>query len=236
MEYVSRQAWDAREPKLRPDLPGPVKGLAVHWEGPDLGQFAHTQCDDKVRGIQRFHMDTRRWVDIAYNWVVCPHGFIFEGRGWGVRSSAQGTETGNRYYHAACYLGGEGNPFTALAKLAYEGLVEESRRRYPEGQEVRPHNYFHSTQCPGPDIDAWLETDPFRAVPVPVPEPEEAPPVATYIAWNPGNSFLVDNNTKVYVGGELAAVRELGKKLYPPDGFVEQTFSEAFVSRIPDAA
>lgn len=237
MNFISRSSWGALPPAgKRTPLPGPVQGVAVHWEGPTLGTFDHSECAGRVRSIQRFHLHTRKWSDIAYNWIVCPHGYIFEGRGWGIQSAAQGTNVGNARYHAACYLGGVGDPFTGLAKLAYVGLVAEARRRWPQGQEVQPHGYFHATQCPGDVIEAWLATNPFDAPAPPPIDPPEVPEVATYIVWNPDNSFLVDNNTKVYIGGALNDVRALGRRLFPDEGFVEVTLPTEFVSRIPDAS
>lgn len=161
MEYISRADWGAAAPRSKTQLPGPVEGVAMHWQGPRMGDFSHSSCDDKVRGIQRYHMGTKGWADIAYNWLVCPHGHIFEGRGWDVRSAANGTDFGNSRYHAACYLGGEGDPLTALAKLAYQGLVAESRRRWPNGQLVRPHSFFRVTACPGDELRNWIATNPW---------------------------------------------------------------------------
>ena len=32
--------------------------------------------------MQRYHMEEKDWLDIAYNHVFCRHGFVFVGRGW----------------------------------------------------------------------------------------------------------------------------------------------------------
>lgn len=123
-----------------------------------MGRFPHDKCAAKVRGIQAFHMDRRRWDDIAYSFVVCPHGAIYEGRGWGVRTAANGTDFGNDHYFAACYLGGEGDPFTEEAKQAYRFLEWAFRQRYGRDPEVRPHSSFKTTACPGPAIRTWIAT------------------------------------------------------------------------------
>lgn len=175
MNLVSRSAWGARNPRSVSAIPGPVEGVSLHWEGVPLGATPHDQCDDGVRAIQRFHMDTRKWSDIAYNFVVCEHGSVFVARGWGVRSAANGTDRSNDRYHAVCFLGGEGDPFTAAAKAAIVALVAEGRRRYPQGLAVRPHSHFKATTCPGSVIRKWLVSDPFMPVPVP-PAPTPTPP------------------------------------------------------------
>lgn len=195
MEYISRADWGADAPKSRALLPGPVEGVAVHWEGPTMGTFPHSSCDDKVRGIQRYHMVSKGWADIAYSFLVCPHGTIYEGRGWGIRTAANGTDFGNDRYHAACYLGGEGDPLTPEAKDAYCRLVAASRRRWPNGQQVRPHGWFKPTACPGPALKAWIATNPWdQPAPTPAPTPEAEDMFVGYIEG--GAAFLVSGNTK----------------------------------------
>lgn len=145
---ITRSQWGARKPRKTPDVVK-AREWAMHWEGPGMGGWPHDQCPGKVRSIQGFHMDTRGWSDIAYNFVVCPHGFVYEGRGWDVMSAA--TKGANGYTLAACYLGGEGDPFTDRAKAALNALFAE-RKTWP----VHPHSHYFATACPGDVIRAWL--------------------------------------------------------------------------------
>lgn len=154
MDYVSRKSWGARKPRGRPSSISGVRGIGVHWNGPKMNISNHNQCVGKVRGIQNFHMNDNGWSDIAHSFIVCPHGIIYEGRGWGVRTAANGTNTGNRYYHAVCFLGGEGDPFTNQAQTGIRSVIDESRRRY--GDQVRPHSWFKATSCPGSTIRNWI--------------------------------------------------------------------------------
>lgn len=121
-----------------------------------MGQFLHTTCASRVRSIQNYHMDTKRWADIAYNFVVCPHGYVFEGRGWGRRSAANGTNSCNDVYTAVCYLGGQGDPFTAAAKLGFLDVKGEWERRYGRKAQAVPHSNCIATMCPGDDIRKWI--------------------------------------------------------------------------------
>lgn len=158
MNIVTRAEWKARRPRSRTHL-GTSRGTAVHWLGPGIGNIPHSKCAETVRGIQNFHMDTRKWSDIAYSFLVCPHGTIFEGRGWGVRTAANGTNYGNANYHAACYLGGAGDTFTDPAKAAYVWLRGEHRKRFGT-DGLRTHRSLKPTECPGDVIAAWVATDP----------------------------------------------------------------------------
>ena len=165
-----------------------------------MGTPAVEKCVEHVRGIQRYHMDARKWADIAYSFVVCPHGTVFEGRGWGVRTAANGTIAGNASFHAACYLGGVGDPFTGAARLAIVQLVAESRRRWPAGRLVRPHSSFKPTACPGDDIRAWIATDPFDTPPPPPPPPAPRPTIGDdmLIAYaDNGPAYLITGGVKI---------------------------------------
>jgi hypothetical protein len=192
-KFVSRAAWGARAPKARHTNITPSRGgTALHYEGPDLGAkgpavWSHADCAGMVRGIQKFHMDTRGWDDIAYTAVVCPHGYVFEGRGVGQRTAAQGTNLGNQNYYALCGLWGEGDSFTDAAKVGYDQGIQWLRRK-GAGTDVQPHQHFHSTSCPGSAVMAWLKagrplpaqpkppTPKPKPTPTPTPAPKPTPP------------------------------------------------------------
>lgn len=135
---------------------GATRGVTLHWEGPHMGAFAHSECPSKVRGIQDFHINGRGWADIAYNAVVCPHGYIFEGRGPGVTSAANGNESTNDDWYAVCYLGGERDPFTDDGKAAFIEAVAWLREEGDAGPEVNGHRDHKATECPGNEIYTWL--------------------------------------------------------------------------------
>lgn len=175
MRFVSRAEWGATKPRSVTRIPGPVEGSTLHWEGPGMGTFPHTQCAPYIRGIQRYHMQTRRWSDLAYNAVVCQHGYTFEGRWLGARSSAQGTNQGNNISYAICGLWGSGDPFTDAGKIAYAEV-----RAYFDangaGSAVRPHSYWHSTECPGNACRDWIKAGmPLPNVPPPVSPTDPTP-------------------------------------------------------------
>ena len=162
MKFVSRSEWGAKYAQGSSKIPGPVYGVTLHWEGPHMGTWPHSECAAKVRGIERFHAVTRKWAGIAYTLLVCPHGYVFEGRGAGIRSAANGTSSigGNDHWYAICYLSGQGDPFTAEAKA---GIVDGVRylRSKGAGKKVNGHRDHHATECPGDEVYAWLKTASF---------------------------------------------------------------------------
>lgn len=174
MKMVSREQWGAKAPKGGiPDIK--PRGTTIHWEGPKMGNFPHESCATKVRGIQRFHQDSRGWVDVAYSYLVCPHGYTFEGRGPTNRTAANGTNAGNAAHLAICYLGGQGDPFTAEAAEEIRSLNEWLQAHNGVGPEWKSHRDWKSTECPGAAIHDWVQKGHPGALPTPA-QPEPAKP------------------------------------------------------------
>jgi hypothetical protein len=103
-------------------------------------------------------MDGRKWSDIAYSYLVCKHGHIFEGRGLGIRTAAQGTNSGNTSYHAVCFLGDDSKNRDDVTDAGRNALADaiDMCNGWGNGKEVRPHSFFHSTGCPGDQLRAWI--------------------------------------------------------------------------------
>jgi len=150
--YVTRSQWGARSPNGSGNsLTGSGKGVALHWEGPEMGQREHSACDNLMRSIQNYHMDTQGWSDIAYNLAVCEHGYIFEGRGKGKGSGANGTSDANHNYPSICALVGENDPQpTALDNGIADAVA--MLRSWGVGSTLKGHRDFVSTSCPGNSI------------------------------------------------------------------------------------
>jgi hypothetical protein len=164
MIFVTRQQWGAQEPRRHPQglrQPG-QRGLAVHHSGSKHERRSeHSDCAGVVRAIQRFHQDARQWSDVAYSWLACQHGFLFEGRGVGIRTAAQGTNSGNDAWHAVCWLG-DGQDFTLTPGNVdpLQAAVSLTRSWNARATLVWPHLRFHSTTCPGGALRQWCRQFP----------------------------------------------------------------------------
>jgi hypothetical protein len=182
VKLVTRAEWGARPPRSTTHL-NPTYGSTAHWEGPHMGTFPHSSCAPKVRGIQAFHMDNpdRRWSDIAYTALACPHGYVYQGRWVGVRTAANGTNTGNDVAYAVCYLSGEGDAFTDLAKRAMRQTMDYLDRFGGAGPHRNCHRDWKQTACPGDVVCAWVRAgQPVPGPPTPPPTPPTpAPPTPT---------------------------------------------------------
>ncbi len=166
MNLVTRSQSGLRPPtyegnqiNARPD------GTVIHWEGPGMGDYSHSQCAGKVRGIQRFHQVTRGWSDIAYNFIVCRHGYVFEGRGLYKGSGANGTSDANRRYYAVCAMMGEGDRITPELMAGLKDAVALCRTRAKA--TILGHRNIVATTCPG---SLYAKLDELRTVPARVVE------------------------------------------------------------------
>lgn len=144
---------------------GATRGITAHWEGPRMGDFPHSSCPRKVRTIERFHEMTRGWADLAYNAMVCPHGVIYEGRGPGVRSAANGNSADNDDWYAVCYLGGQGDGFTEAGKRGFLDSFDWLTREGNAGPARNGHRDHKATACPGDEIYRWVHSDAARSTP-----------------------------------------------------------------------
>lgn len=170
---VTREQWGARQarPGCSVWAPGQPSGHTGHWEGAG-GHVDHSQCAAEVRSIQLFHL-SNGYFDIAYNWIVCIHGVIFEGRRVGTFESAA-QRGGNPLRVAICGMWGPGFPFSAAAQAAFAWLVANdpaNSRGKLIGHEDEP---TCATGCPG-DIEPWIRSGAWRNALVTQPQPQPAP-------------------------------------------------------------
>lgn len=137
-------------------------GSAIHYGGPAQNIRSHDDCLKRWKAWQNYHMNTLGWVDLAYSGGFCQHGYAFAGRGFGIRTAANGTNHGNYHYYAWCWIGGQGEHPTDKALDAAAWWVAEARKAGGAGPDVQPHSAFKSTSCPGP-LTAQLGTITSRA-------------------------------------------------------------------------
>ncbi len=142
-------------------------GSAVHYGGPAqrLSGAGHEACRRRWREWQSYHMTQRRWVDIAYTGGFCDHGRALAGRGFGVRTAANGTNDANDRFYAVVWLGGAGETPTSAALDALEWWVREAREQGGAGTAVQVHRDFVSTSCPGAPLTAHARRLHDRPVP-----------------------------------------------------------------------
>ncbi len=186
MQLVTRAqlGWPA---SAAPDQPS-TRGVKVHYEGTQVSPALagdHNLCVQEVKSIRASHLANRteNYSDIAYNYLACVHGVLFEGRGIGKRTGANGNQDLNRAHYAICALiGSEGltEPTDALLGAIRDGI--DLLQANGAGGEVEGHRDGYATSCPGDALYRWVQQGAPRpggtaAPPAPAPT---APEVARY--------------------------------------------------------
>jgi hypothetical protein len=163
IKLVSRAAWGARayrQPSGGTLYTGKRRGVKLHYLGTPYSDRTHDRCAAYVRQIQAQHMDGNGWSDIGYSFLVCTHGYVYEGRGLRRRNSANGSTTlNNQDYAVLLMVGSSGltRPTTAQLHGARDA-IDYCRSEGPAGTWLGGHRDGYATTCPGDPIYAWAKT------------------------------------------------------------------------------
>lgn len=174
VSVVDRSAWGAKSARARYLMAKPAPYLFLHHAGVEGSQDAA-----EVRAHQRYHMDTKGWLDIAYSFLIANDGTIYEGRGWGVVGGH--TENYNSKSHAFCLLGNfQKRAPTPAQENSFVALAQEGLRNGWIGKPLRLLGHRDvattGTLCPGiyaydriPNLAHRVLHD--SAAPAPAPAP-----------------------------------------------------------------
>lgn len=160
MNVITRAEWKARPAKSRDILPWvKIDTVFVHYTASASDQTGDPKA--RMRGIQNYHMDTKGWNDIAYNFAFSHDGDVLEGRGWAIKSAATGAENGHSV--AFVFLGADKvgrDDVTAKGRAALGQLIREARRRKGRALIVKGHTeapgIAGATECPGKELLAYV--------------------------------------------------------------------------------
>ncbi|MER7455772.1 glycoside hydrolase domain-containing protein [Micromonospora sp. NPDC126480] len=169
-QYVNpdQQPHAAAAPKCssNPDW-NPVGGVFIHHRGPadPFGNDYESEvaCQMDVAEIYENHIRDHKEYDgdIAYNFLVCRHGDIYEGRGYerGEANSPgyicdDGETIGrNAGFYSICALMRSNHTATEAMLGAYRRLIAHLRAEAPRkaGLRILPHSFESNipTECPG---------------------------------------------------------------------------------------
>ncbi|NEA53615.1 N-acetylmuramoyl-L-alanine amidase [Streptomyces sp. SID13666] len=209
MQFVTRSQWGARASRYDLVYIANTRGVKVHYEGTNVPASLarpenHTQCAGRVRAIQASHLANSQedYSDIAYNAMVCPHGYVYEGRGAHKKTGANGNQDLNKAHYAVCAMVGDSG-LTSPTTAQLSGLrdaIEWLRASGGAGSEIRGHRDGYATDCPGGPLYAWVQKGAPRPGGTPTPTPTPTPPPF------PGRD-------KFGPGANNAFVTQLGKRL-----------------------
>ncbi|WP_157987428.1 FG-GAP-like repeat-containing protein [Jiangella endophytica] len=167
----SRAQWGADE-SLRADPPeyGEVHGAFVHHTV-SANAYAATDVPSMIRSIYSFHVRSRGWNDIGYNFIVDRFGRLWEGRYGGIARAVTGAHT-QGYNDDAFAVSALGNydtmvPSNALLRAVSSLIgwkfgvhgVNPLRAAIYDGERWTPiagHRDAAATACPGAQLYSRL--------------------------------------------------------------------------------
>ncbi len=168
-----RSAWNADPPACSFSYCS-VTHLAIHHTAGanEYSSPGYAQCAANVKAIQSYHLYTRGWCDIGYQYLVCVHGRLWEGRpGDDVVGAHDAHNCGSMataymgYFHAPYSQQPTAAMLDATAELGawkcdQRGIDPLGSSWYSGFGGVMDNVYGHrdvgSTSCPGDLLDAEL--------------------------------------------------------------------------------
>jgi SpoIID/LytB domain protein len=171
---IMRSQWGAaRQGSCSDPIYGSSTLGAVIHHTVGKNDYSASQSAGIVRSIQAYHMKSRHWCDIGYNFLVDRYGQIFEGRGGGINRQVRAAHSGNAAVNlrtmGVSLMGTFDNVAPtpamresvarlvawrfALAHLPAKGTYDLGGKRL---NRIAGHRDVISTDCPGRYAYAWL--------------------------------------------------------------------------------
>ncbi|WP_432006295.1 peptidoglycan-binding protein [Streptomyces parvus] len=226
ISITSRAAWGARAwngSPARVSLSQRTE-FFVHWFGGVPGNPTGAAL---AREVERLHMNGNGWAGVGYNWIVDQDGNIFEGRGWDLQGAhCPGHNVSG--FGVLIAVGKGGAKASAKALSAARGLYDEACRKTGRTLAKRGHRDGIATECPGPDLYAWVKNGmpaekPATPKPAPKPKPKKYEPFpgAAFFKRAPRSAIvtamgkrLVAEGCSAYVSGPGPQWTEADRKSY----------------------
>ncbi|MBK8055499.1 MAG: N-acetylmuramoyl-L-alanine amidase [Saprospiraceae bacterium] len=171
-DYVPRTSWGVGfrlngDIFIGPPVYTKVTHLIVHHSA---GTNVSNNWAGVVAAIFDFHVNTNKWSDVGYNWLIDPNGVIYEGRGGGDNVRGAHMCGYNNNSMAACLLGNfeVAQPTDAMVaaltrlfswKACKENITPEGSSAIVSHTGFMQHISGHQdgcspnyTQCPGQNL------------------------------------------------------------------------------------
>jgi hypothetical protein len=207
VEFISRKelGWPA---SAAPQKTRPTKGVKIHYEGTPVSVQDHSHCKAHWTSIRNSHLANKAegYSDVAYNFAVCRHGTVMEGRGIGFRTGANGDQTLNANHESVCVLYGTNDKSVSSAVTSGVRWVIQYLRDHGTGTEIKGHRDGYPTACPGEPLYALVKSGKFEPVKEDDVTPADIDKIATAVAKKifsvdgliPAGSVEPDKNNKFW--------------------------------------
>jgi len=184
--YLTRSAWTPTAAGGATLTGDKLLGVAVHWPGTTsdtIGDPGQGGIAERLRHYRDYHVNTRGWADIGYNFAIDQAGRVWmlrttslRGNRIGAHCASASNPDANREYVGVLLLLGDREPPTP----AMIGAFQHWRRNHfltgwPSRGDLRGHGDVAGAQtaCPGPYARATLPQLAGGTPPAPTPPPED---------------------------------------------------------------
>lgn len=147
---ITRAQWGSRPVNRSPNLRFHPAPFAVIHHTAGARCTTDAACEQQVRNIQNFHMNTNGWANIGYNFLIGDNGRVYEGRGWNQQGAH--APSYNNQAIGISFIGTftSGLP-SAAARTAAQQLIScgVSRGEIRSAYSLIGHRQGSATECPG---------------------------------------------------------------------------------------
>lgn len=161
LRMISRKDWLAQPPNnVLDDLEIPVNRIIITHTATEMCE-TQAACTLSVRIMQTFHMESRGWDDIGYNFIIGGDGAVYEGRGW----DKQGAHTlgWNKGSIGVAFIGTftKQTPPERQLKASFQ-LFEKGvgLKKLDENYKIYAHRQLIATESPGEAFYGVIKTWP----------------------------------------------------------------------------
>ncbi|XP_053329406.1 peptidoglycan-recognition protein SC2-like isoform X2 [Spea bombifrons] len=161
---LSKSAWGGRRGTCTTRLRTPVKNVIIHHTA-GASCSSRPACIGQAKATQNFHINTNRWCDVGYNFLVGEDGAVYEGRGWTIHGAHainyNSVSIGISVMGTFTKRAPNANALNAIKSLISCGVSKGFIRR---DYILMGHRKVYKTECPGNELYKIIKTWPnFKA-------------------------------------------------------------------------
>ncbi len=159
LEIYPRRAWSPRKPiPSRLEPMSRIYRVTVHHTGMFAQGNSSQESKALISKIQRQHQLERNWGDIGYHFMIDPAGRIWSSRSLRYQGAHAGNSQKNRGNVGVCLMGNfVGQDPSAAQIRSLERFLRVLCLEYKiSAENIKNHNDFMDTKCPGPKLEAHV--------------------------------------------------------------------------------
>lgn len=184
MKIIPRSEWATGKSGSNGRF-GTVRAITCHWPADGIRNHSadYNAVKRALQGYQRYHKNTRGWVDIGYNFAIDKAGRVWEGRGLhnvGAHAASKANPRANTTRIGVIFILGPGDTVSPEMWARFLELRDYILKTHPQATKIEGHRQVPgaATTCPGPAVMAAINGNvkPSPGKPAPSPDPAPAKP------------------------------------------------------------